>query len=221
MATSSLTNMTVPLGADGQSLTTQGLLMPKLAYRFRVFFSNFGVSTPTTELTKQVMKFDRPHVQFEEIKLPVYNSTVKITGKHSWQDVTCDLRDDAQGNVSQLVGEQLQKQLDFMEQSSASSGIDYKFTTIFQVLDGGNGNVEPVILEQWNILGCYLKDVNYNSMDYGTSDAVKISMTITFDNAIQVNTAGVPVGVGQAIPQSEGTLATGTGTLNGFSAVIG
>jgi hypothetical protein len=221
MATSSLTNMTVPLGADGQSATTQGLLMPKLAYRFRVFFSNFGVSTPTTELTKQVMKFDRPHVQFEEIKLPIYNSTVKITGKHSWNDVTCDLRDDAQGNVSQLVGEQLQKQLDFMEQSSASSGVDYKFTTIFQVLDGGNGTVEPLVLEQWNILGCYLKDVNYNGMDYGTSEAVKISMTITFDNAIQVNMAGVPVGVGQAIPQTEGTLATGTGTLNGFSQVLG
>ena len=56
MATSSLSNMTVPLGADGQSSSTQGLLMPKLAYRFRVYFTNFGVSTPTTELTKQVMK---------------------------------------------------------------------------------------------------------------------------------------------------------------------
>ena len=191
--------MTVPLGADGQSSSTQGLLMPKLQYRFRVFFSNFGVSTPTTELTKQVMKFDRPHVQFEEIKLPVYNSVVKLAGKHTWNDVTCDIRDDAQGNVSQLIGEQLQKQLDFMEQSSAAAGIDYKFTTKFQVLDGGNGTNEPVVLEEWQILGCYLKDVNYNSMDYNTSDAVKISMTITFDNAIQVNTAGTPTGVGQAI----------------------
>ena len=84
MATASLTNMTVPLGADGQSSSTQGLLMPKLAYRFRVFFSNFGVSTPTTELTKQVMKFDRPHVQFDEIKLPIYNSTIKLAGKYTW-----------------------------------------------------------------------------------------------------------------------------------------
>jgi|CryBogDrversion2_2_1035213.scaffolds.fasta_scaffold14055_2 hypothetical protein len=223
MATSSLTNMTVPLGADGQSPSTQGLLMPKLAFRFRVFFTNFGVSTPTTELSKQVMKFDRPHVQFEEIKLPIYNSTVKITGKHSWNDVTCDLRDDAQGNVSQLVGEQLQKQLDFMEQSSASSGIDYKFTTVFQVLDGGNGANQPLVLEEWNILGCYLKDVNYNSMDYGTSEAVKISMTITFDNAIQVNTAGTPIGVGEAIRRTTNSVATGTGAFNpgGITITLG
>lgn len=211
MATSSLTNMTIPLGADGQSASTQGLLMPKLAFRFRVFFSNFGISTPTTELTKQVMKFDRPHVQFEEIKLPIYNSTVKIAGKYSWNDITCDLRDDAAGSVSRLVGEQLQKQLDFMEQSSAASGIDYKFTTQFQVLDGGNGANEPVVLEQWNILGCYLSDVQYGSMDYATSEAVKITMTLKFDNAIQVNTAGVPTGVGEAFTPTVNNVATGAG----------
>ena len=213
MATSSLTNMTVPLPTD-QSAPTQGLLMPKLAFRFRVFFNNFGITTPTTELTKQVMKFDRPHVDFTEIMLPIYNSTVKIAGKYKWSDITCDLRDDAQGSVSRLVGEQLQKQLDFLEQSSASSAIDYKFTTQFQVLDGGNGTAAPVVLEQWQILGCYLKDVNYNTMDYGTSEAVKISMTITFDNAVQVNQAGATVGVGEVINATrtpDGT-ATGAGT---------
>jgi hypothetical protein len=208
--------MTVPLGINGQSPSTQGLLMPKLAYRYRVFFNNFGVSTPTTELTKQVMKFDRPHVQFEEIKLPIYNSTVKIAGKHSWQDVTCDLRDDAVGNVSRLVGEQLQKQLDFLEQSSATAANTYKFTVTLQVLDGGNGIQEAVVLEQWNILGCYLKDVNYNSMDYNTSEAVKITMAITYDNAIQVNAqSGVPVGVGQEIGRAFGSLATAPATILG------
>jgi hypothetical protein len=52
MASASLNRMTVPLGSD-QSSSVQGLLMPKLKYRFRVFFENFGVSATTTELTKQ------------------------------------------------------------------------------------------------------------------------------------------------------------------------
>ena len=211
MATASLTNMTVPLGADGQSASTQGLLMPKLTYRFRVFFNNFGTSSPTTELTKQVMKFDRPHVQFAEIMLPIYNSTIKLAGKYTWNDVTCDLRDDAAGSVSQLVGEQLQKQLDFMEQSSAASGIDYKFTTQFQVLDGGNGTNEPVVLENWELYGCYLSDVNYNTFDYGQSEAARISLTIKYDNAIQTNAAGVATGVGQTIPLTVNDVATGVG----------
>jgi hypothetical protein len=206
--------MTIPLGADGQSASTQGQLMPKLSYRFRVFFNNFGVSTPTTELSKQVMSIDRPKVDFSEIKLPIYNSTIKLAGKYSWGDITCDLRDDAQGNVSQLVGEQLQKQVDFMEQSSAASGIDYKFTIQLQVLDGGNGTKEPNVLEEWDILGCYLKSANYNKLSYDQSEAVKISLTITFDNAVQVNSAGTTVGVGQAINTTVGSIATGAGSVN-------
>ena len=146
MATSSLTKMTVPLASD-QSSSNQGLLMPKLKYRFRVSFQNFGVSSPVTELTKQVVDFTRPNVTFDNIDLPIYNSTIKLAGKYTWADVTCNVRDDASGAVSKLVGEQLQKQLDFMEMASASSGIDYKFLTVFEVLDGGNGTSQPVALE--------------------------------------------------------------------------
>ena len=207
MAVSSLSRMTVPLASD-QSSPNQGLLMPKLKYRFRVVFENFGVSTPRTELTKQVMDFTRPNVSFEAIDLPIYNSTIKLAGKYSWADLTCQVRDDAGGQVSKLVGEQLQKQLDFMEQSSAASGIDYKFLTRFEVLDGGNGANEPIALETWEIYGCYLSEVNYNNMDYGASEAVTISMTIRFDNAIQTP---VGSGVGAIVGRTLGDVATGAG----------
>ena len=205
MAVSSLSRMTVPLASD-QSSPVQGLLMPKLKYRFRVIFENLGVSTPRTELTKQVMDFTRPTVSFEAIDVPIYNSTNKLAGKHSWGDLTCQVRDDAGGQVSRLVGEQLQKQLDFMEQSSAASGIDYKFLTRFEVLDGGNGANEPIALETWEIYGCYLSEVNYNSMDYGSSEVVSISMTIRFDNAVQTPAGS---GVGAVIGRTIGDVATG------------
>jgi hypothetical protein len=205
MAVSSLTRMTVPLASD-QSNPTQGLLMPKLKYRFRVIFENFGVSTPRTELTKQVMDFTRPEVSFEEIPLPIYNSTIKLAGRHTWSDLTCNLRDDAGGQVSRLVGEQLQKQLDFMEQASAASGIDYKFTTRFEVLDGGNGTFEPVALETWEIYGCYVKAVNYNDMNYASSEAATIAMTVAFDNAVQTPQGQ---GVGTLVGRTIGDVATG------------
>jgi hypothetical protein len=197
--------MTVPLASD-QSSPVQGLLMPKLKYRFRVIFENIGVSTPRTELTKQVMDFTRPTVSFEAIDVPIYNSTIKLAGKYSWGDLTCQVRDDAGGQVSRLVGEQLQKQLDFMEQSSAAAGIDYKFLTRFEVLDGGNGANEPIALETWEIYGCYLSEVNYNSMDYGSSEVVSISMTIRFDNAVQTPAGS---GVGAVIGRTVGDVATG------------
>ena len=205
MAVSSLTRFTVPLGGD-QSASTQGLLMPKLKFRFRVSFENFGVSNPKTELTKQVMTFARPQLTFDPVEIPVYNSRVYIAGKPTWSVVTTSLRDDAGGNVTRLVGEQLQKQFDFMEQASASSGIDYKFITKLEMLDGANGNIEPVVLETWEMYGCFLTDVNYNEADYGSNDPMTITMQIRYDNAIQTTTPG---GVGNDVVRGTGTVVTG------------
>lgn len=206
MAVATLTRFTVPVASD-QSSTSQGLLMPKLKYRFRLLFENFGITTPRTELTKQVIDFARPQVTFEDITLDVYNSKVKIAGKHSWSDTTINIRDDALGTVSKLVGEQLQKQFDFFEQSSASSGIDYKFTLRCEHLDGGNGADTPQVLETWELYGCFLHDVNYNDLNYGTSEPVTISLGIRFDNALQT-----PLGDGvgsAAVQRTLGVTSTG------------
>ena len=152
MAISSLSNFTVPLASD-QSASNQGMLMPKLQYRFRLNFENFGTSTPTTELTKQVQDAARPHVQFDSTQIHVYNSIVNLAGKAKWQTIKITLRDDVTGAVSRLVGEQLQKQFDFFEQSTASSGGDYKFTLRIEMLDGGNGAFTPNVLEVWECYG--------------------------------------------------------------------
>ena len=205
MAVSSLTRMTVPLASD-QSSSTQGLLMPKLKYRFRIIFENFGVSTPRTELTKQVIDFARPSVSFDDMTIDIYNSKVRLAGKHTWEDTTVNLRDDAAGNVSKLVGEQLQKQFDFMEMSSASSGIDYKFITRCEILDGGNGANEPTVLETWELYGCYLTSVNYNDLAYSDSAPVTMGLNIRFDNALQTP---LDSGVGTAIGRTLGSVVTG------------
>jgi len=205
MAVSSLTRMTVPLASD-QSNPNQGLLMPKLKYRFRVTFENFGVSTPRTELTKQVIDFARPTATFEEITIDLYNSKMYLAGKASWETITVNLRDDAGGQVQRLVGEQLQKQMDFMEQASASSGIDYKFVTKCEILDGGNGVSVPTVLETWELYGCFLTSANYNDLNYGTSEAVTISLTMRFDNALQTPLGS---GVGTPVGRTRGDVVTG------------
>jgi len=205
MATSSLSKFTVPLSTN-QSASAQGLLMPKLKFRFRVGFENFGVSQPSTELTKQVMSFTRPTLSFDPIEIPVYNSKVYYAGKPTWETVTCTLRDDAGGEVLKRVGEQLQKQFDFMEQSSASSGIDYKFITRFEVLDGGNGANDPVILETWEMYGCFLSNADYGDADYSSNDPMTVALTIRYDNAIQVPNES---GVGAQVARTLGTVLTG------------
>ena len=204
-ASQSLFNMTV---ASDNAGGNQGLLMPKLQFRFRVNFLNFGTNTSTIELTKQVIDCSRPNVQFTEITLPIYNSTMYLAGKHAWQTLSVNIRDDASNSVTKLVGQQLQKQMDFVEQASAASGQDYKFQTNIEILDGGNGATAPIVLETWECSGCFLQTANYNTLNYGTSDVVTIALTLRFDNAIQ---SPIGSGVGSIIGRTVGSIATGFG----------
>ena len=207
MAISTLSKFTVPLAND-QSSASQGLLMPKLQYRFRAVLENFGISTPRSELTKQVMDVSRPNLTFDQVTLDVYNSRVYMAGKHTWEPIQITIRDDVNNAVTKLVGEQIQKQFDFFEQSSAASGIDYKFTTRIEMLDGGGGSSTPNVLETFELYGAYVENVNYNTLAYATSDPATITLGIRYDNCIQTPTG---TGIGTAVTRTIGTLATGGG----------
>ena len=208
MSVATLSKFTVPLASD-QSASNQGLLMPKLQYRFRLILENFGVSTPRTELTKQVIDVTRPSLTFDETILDVYNSRVYLAGKHTWDPLTINIRDDVNNSVTRLCGEQIQKQFDFFEQSSASSGTDYKFTGRIEMLDGGNGANAVTVLETWELYGAYVQNINYNTMAYATSDPATITLSVRYDNAIQ---APRGTGVGTAVARTLGTLVTGGGS---------
>lgn len=205
MAIAALSNFTVPLASD-QSASTQGMLMPKLAYRFRVSLENFGTSGSTTELTKQVSDAARPKVTFDSVPIDVYNSRVYYAGKPKWDPITIKLRDDVSGAVGKLVGEQNQKQFDFFEQSSAASAGDYKFTMRIEMLDGGNGTATANVLETWECYGCWLVSTNWNStaLSYKTNDPVIIELSIQPDNCVQVG-ASASLGVSGGSPQPRGT----------------
>lgn len=210
MAIASLRNFTVPLPTN-QTASTQGLLMPKLQYRFRITFDGLGVSAADlVEMTKQVVSFNRPTVNFVNTDIHVYNSVVRLAGKHEWGDCSITLRDDAGNNISRIIGEQLQKQFDFYEQSSASAGLAYKFKTRCEMLDGGNGVHEPRILETWELYGCYIREANYQEVNYANSDPVQIQLSIRFDNAIQTDATGTtPVGIGRNIGRAIEETITG------------
>ena len=207
MAISTLSKFTVPLAND-QSSASQGLLMPKLQYRFRCILENFGVSTPRSELTKQVVDITRPNLTFDQVTLDVYNSRVYVAGKHTWEPITVTLRDDVNNAVTKLVGEQIQKQFDFFEQSSAASGIDYKFVARIEMLDGGGGSSTPNVLETFELYGAYVENVNYNTLAYNTSEPTTITLVIRYDNCIQTPQG---TGIGTSVTRTIGTLSTGGG----------
>jgi hypothetical protein len=156
-----------------------GMLMPKIRHRFRVRVINFGPIAGGLELTQQVMTVDRPQVQFSPVEVHSYNSRMYYAEKANWQSINLQVRDDITNSVTRLVGHQLQKQMNFFEQTSVAAGINYKFSTIIEMLDGGN----EATFEQWTLEGCFLESVNYEQLDYNSSDPVTIQMQIRYDNA--------------------------------------
>ena len=206
MSIAALSNFTVPLASD-QSASSQGMLMPKLQYRFRVTLENFGVSTPRTELTKQVSEAFRPSVEFEDKSIMVYNSTIHYAGRPKWASGSLKVRDDQTGQVTKLVGEQMQKQFDFFEQSSTSAG-DYKFTMRIEMLDGGNGSNAPTVLETWEVYGCYVQKVNYGTLAYKEQAPMIIDLTIQMDNAVQ--TSGGSFGAANSVQTNKSVNVIGS-----------
>ncbi len=156
-----------------------GLFMPKIKHRFRVRVINFGPIAGGLELTQQVVSVDRPNVNFTSQPVHSYNSIMHFAGKAEWQSINLTVRDDITNSVSKLVGHQVQKQMNFFEQTSVAAGINYKFTSLIEILDGGN----ETVFEQWTLEGCFLETINYQNLDYSSSDAVDIQMTVRFDNA--------------------------------------
>lgn len=181
MPVSSLQNMSI-----AYDTTNTALAMPKLQYKFRVKASNWAQGgTSLEDLTENVVDVSRPTVSHAVIPVDVYNSVIKLAGKAAWESITLTLRDDIGNEVSKNVGKQLMAQNDYYNQSSPRAGSDYKFKLEIDILDGGNGDTTTGVLETWILLGCFIENAAYNQLSYGASEVVTISLTISFDNALQ------------------------------------
>ena len=210
MPITTLQNISVPTEGAGSN---SSLLMPKLQYRFRVLLDSFGTTggpDGTREISRQVVDVTRPNISFEQMTIEAYNSRTYLAGKHTWEPITLTLREDANNNVQKVVGQQLQKQFDFFEQSSAVSSGTYKFQTRIEILDGGNGANGANVIDRFQLVGCYLESANYNSLAYATNEAVTTTLSIRYDNAIQFGSDESFEGIGEAVTRAVNSAIGGT-----------
>jgi uncharacterized lipoprotein YmbA len=171
-----LDKLSVPVNGE-----SQGTLMPKLQFRFRVNFINMGAGD-TKVATNNVVSVTRPNLTHDEVLVDTYNSRIYLAGKHSWEPVTIELRDDITSATSALLDQQVAKQIDMANQSSPQAGVSYKFQVEIENLNGGNP--DPVVLDTWVLSGCYISNLTYNETNYGSGGEYQtISVQIRYDNA--------------------------------------
>jgi len=156
------------------------LKQPKIKHRFRVRFLNFGsIGNTAQDITLNLESTSLPTLEQEAVAVHSYNSIAYFAGKATLSTIEMVVRDDVTNSATVNIGAQEQRQFDHFNQTGYRSATDYKFTAIIEVMDGGNTGV----LEQWTLEGCFLTSVGYGDLNYSSSDAKTISMTIRYDNA--------------------------------------
>jgi len=175
--------------------SAKGILMPKLKYRFRVnFIAPFAGNQATTTMTQNIQSVTRPSVSVDEVEVHSFNSKVYLQGKHTWQTVDVVIRDDITGSVAKIVGNQVQRQVNHYQQTTAAASNDFKFDTNIEVLDGTDN---ASATEQWILEGCFIQNVTYGDHDYSAAESQIITLTLRFDNAL--HEAGDNSGAGRGV----------------------
>jgi len=171
------------LGRFGVTLNgaASGMKQPKPKHRFRVLLSNFGAGgNSSNSVTLETNSVGRPNISFEEQTVHGYNSRAYYAGKYEWQPIELVVRDITDNTVLRSIAEQQQKQFDQFNQVGERAAASYKFNMTIQSMDG---TVDGII-DEWFLEGCWIQLVNYGDYDYSASDAVVITLTIRYDNAI-------------------------------------
>lgn len=170
----------------------EGILHPKQRHRWRVFFIGMAGGTGTIPLSHQLVTFTRPSLNFEKIQLDRFNSRAFVAGKHVLEPLDFTLEDDITGTASRILQQQLQYQQwitgaqgPFL--GAAAEGSQYKFACRLEMLDGGRGQDpvsggDPEVAERITLEGCFLETVNYGDLDYSSSEAVQITVTLSYDH---------------------------------------
>jgi|APGre2960657373_1045057.scaffolds.fasta_scaffold00012_31 hypothetical protein len=159
------------------------ILMPKLKYRFRVVFigAGNGLLPGVNTFTSQIVSVGRPQLQHQTTELDVYNSKIYVAGKHSWSPISITVRDDINNEIASLIAAQMGRQMDHANQSGPLAGSNYKFGLLIQTLDGSQD--ETGVIDTWSINGCFINDYQTGDLDYSSSDAMTLTISITYDAA--------------------------------------
>lgn len=125
-----------------------------------------------------VSKASRPTFTGGEITIPWINSTRYLAKKFTFGTISVSLHDPIAPSGAQQVMEWLRTHQE-MVSGRAGYADFYKRDCQLKMLD-------PVgtVVELWDFKGAFITTANYNSVDYGSDEVMKIELTLRFDNCV-------------------------------------
>ena len=121
---------------------------------------------------------NRPSIESEEVALPHMNVTRYVKGRTQWQPIDITLYDPIVPSGAQAVLEWIRLGHESVTGRDGYSDF-YKKDVTFNLL-GPVGD----IVEEWKLVGTYIANANFGDLDYATSEAAEITLTLQYDYAI-------------------------------------
>lgn len=150
-----------------------------LKTRYRAKFVGFaGTTTDGENLTMELKSFEVPSGQFQTEKIETVNGTIKYPGLWSWNDVSFTAFNSYDNAIYRAIQNQVQRQRDIYEQTTGDAPNKYKFTAIFEHVDGAQNT-----LSYWVLEGCFITDYKSDGGENGEHASMMISGKIAYDNA--------------------------------------
>lgn len=125
-----------------------------------------------------IKKASTPSVELGEIKLDHMNVYRKIKGKADWKDMELSLYAPISPSGQQAVMEWVRLHHESMTGRDGYSDM-YKKDLSLELF----GPVGDVVSE-WIVKGAFIKSTAFGNLDFATSEALEITMTIGMDYAI-------------------------------------
>ena len=127
-----------------------------------------------------VKSSSRPKYSADEVEIPFLNTSTFVTGRFKWETISVTFRDPIGPSATQALMEWVRLHSESVTGRQGYAA-GYKKDIELEMLDPTG-----VVIEKWILQGTMLNDVDFGSLDYGTSDLVEISATLRFDRAISV-----------------------------------
>jgi hypothetical protein len=125
-----------------------------------------------------IKKVTRPQLECGEVVLDHINIIRKLKGKCKWQDMTMTLYDPIVPSGAQSVMEWVRTSHESVTGRDGYADFYKQTLDIFTLGPVGDK------IEQWTIVGAYVKTANFGDLDWSTETQVEIQLTIGYDYAV-------------------------------------
>ena len=146
---------------------------PKRKNRFIMKFpSDLGIAEWIISSTA------RPSITINEVEIPFLNTKTFVAGQFQWETIDVTFRDPIAPSSSQALMEWVRLHAESVTGRMGYAAGYKKKVDLFMLDPTG------AIVENWELRGTFLTNVNFGDLDYSGDDLADVSATLRFDRAI-------------------------------------